>query len=181
MCGYALYGYGWIQDFTILFFIGLLIRILGSGPLINGSGCWSGTLVHLHHSSKINFKKNSKRSKNPRFFWQIMLHDARIRSWIRKLWLTDTDADPGDPKIYWSYGSRCGSGSGSATLLIAILQFFCWEKMFFFVEGVVGLDCFTISSYVGWQSIGFQDFGLLVENWPKRFNLFNTQFRRVFF
>jgi hypothetical protein len=72
------------------------IRILGSG---------SGTLIHLHHSSKTKSHKTAEIKD----FLTILLDDGRIRSQIRFCtYETDPDADPGHPKTYGSYGSRSG-------------------------------------------------------------------------
>ncbi len=82
-----------------------------------GSGCGFGTLVHLHHSSKIISHKEV-RIITIKLFLEIF-------SWWWKdpepdpyLWLTDLDADLGGPKTYgscgsgWGCGSGCGYGSG---------------------------------------------------------------------
>jgi len=81
------------------------IRILGSVPLINGSGCGSGrpkiipsgTLVHLHHTSKIKtHKKEARKQMKSRFFLLFLLDDGSIRICI-VLVTTDSDADPRGP------------------------------------------------------------------------------------
>ncbi len=69
----------------------------------------SGTLVCLHHSSKIKSHKKSHKTVEIMVFLNIF-------SWWWKdpepdsyFWLTDPDADTRGPKIYGS----CGSGSAS--------------------------------------------------------------------
>ncbi len=102
------------------------IWILGSVPLTNGSGAdprgpktygsrcgfGSGTLVHLHHSSKIKVI-NKSQTLEMKVFLTIFAYDDKDPDTEPDpyLWLADPNADPGDPKTYLSYGS------GSATLL----------------------------------------------------------------
>jgi hypothetical protein len=75
--------------------IRMRIWILGSVPLTNGSGCGfapggpkafgSGlkTLVHLHHSSKIQNQKEVIKHQKSRFFFLFLLDNGRI--WIRRI------------------------------------------------------------------------------------------------
>jgi hypothetical protein len=44
------------------------------------SGCVSGTLVHLHHSSKIRSHKEVTKQKKSRFFLLFFLDDPAINS-----------------------------------------------------------------------------------------------------
>ncbi len=82
------------------------------GPKTYGSG----TLAHLHHSSKIKSHKKVTKTLEIKDFltifawwWKDPEPDPAQDSF---LWLTDPDADPGGPKTYGSYGS------GSATLVV---------------------------------------------------------------
>jgi hypothetical protein len=70
--------------------IRMRIWILGSVPLTNGSDAdpggpktyGSGTLVHLHHSSKIKSHKEVTKHKKSRFLLPFLVDDGRIRSRI---------------------------------------------------------------------------------------------------
>jgi hypothetical protein len=49
------------------------IRILGSVPLTNESGCGFGTLVHIHLSSKKKSQKEVSKQSNQGFFYYFCL------------------------------------------------------------------------------------------------------------
>ncbi len=99
----------------------LRIRIPGSIPLRNVSGCGSGrpktygsgTLVHLHHSPKIKNHKEVTKQYKSRFFLRFIL------AWWWKdtepdpfLWLTEPDGDPRRSKnIQIVHRSRSGSST----------------------------------------------------------------------
>ncbi len=75
------------------------------GPKTYGSRSrfGSGTLVHLHHSSKIISRKEFTKKKKSMFILLFLLDEGSEAGSVPYLWLMD----PGGPKIY---------GSGSATL-----------------------------------------------------------------
>jgi hypothetical protein len=109
-------------------FVRIRIRILGSVPWrtdldpggsktygsVPGPGCVSGTLVHLHHSSKIKIMKKSQNWRNQGFSYYFCLM------------MEGSGVGPGAESVLVTNGSGCGSGkpknirswceSGSATL-----------------------------------------------------------------
>jgi hypothetical protein len=76
------------------------------GPKTYESGSESGTLVHLHHSSKIkSYKEVTKQIKIFSYYLCLMMEGSV---------LVTNGSGSGRPKRYGSYGLR----SGSATLLV---------------------------------------------------------------
>ncbi len=91
------------------------------GPTTSGSGCGFGTLVHLHHSSKIKSHtlKKLQNSRNQGFSYYFCLMMEGSGS---VLVANGSGCGSGRPKTYGSYGFGSGSAtpgspSGSATLM----------------------------------------------------------------
>jgi hypothetical protein len=99
------------------------MRIFGSVPLINGSGCGFGTQVHLHHSSQIKIHKEVTKQQKSRFF-QIKIHkevtkQQKSRFFLLFLLMMEVS---GALSVLVTNGSGCGSGSPT---LVFKEDFFC--------------------------------------------------------
>jgi hypothetical protein len=91
-------------------YVQIRIRILGSIPLTNGCGC----------GKPKNIRNTGKKSQRSDKTGEIKVFLTIFAWWWKDpeldpepgpyLWLTNPGAETGGPKIYWSHGSRSGSG-----------------------------------------------------------------------